>query len=343
MFELAAMQQAIPPAFEGCEASQALECLQVHILNIADRWIGASLSWASKIFASLVLVEIVVTGYSLWTKTGGWGEMLQHMATKLCVMAILLAALTVASTHGGTLLRWPPATAAEFAPSAVKIEGVDWSSPGADLGNVGAAGTTVTALIGQGLRLFNKIVYQVAARPLGMVGSLTGMVLPGSNLVAAALTSPAAALMLIAAVVVLGTFLRLAVELFGALVEAYIAMAAGAVFLGFMAFRGTAPLTEGWVRYMVSVCVKIFFLFSIAAFAMTIGNELVAIYGVADGWLAQMVDPQDPDEVVVSLAPAIALLAVCMLIWGLCRLPDRIAQVITQNLSVNIKGWMSKT
>lgn len=322
-------------ALVGCPLGQALECLQSDVLTVAEQWINTALRLAAKIFLALVVLELIVTGYALWTKTTPLGETLQHMAIKVCILATLLVGITWLATHGGALIRAPQTVANELAPSALKTVG----GPLGEVAVVSASGTTVTDIVGQGIQLFAKIWYDTTTRPEGILAGALAMINPTLGVIA----SPASLLILVASFLVLGTFIRVAVELLKVLIEAYIAMGAGAVFLGFAAFRATATLTEGWIRYMVMVSVKLFFVYVVAAFTMTMGNQLIAAYGESTGWLLLVVDPQDPGTATYSVIPGILLVAVSMLVWGLCSLPERLAQGVTQNVSVNIKGWLSKT
>ena len=63
-------------------------------------------------------------------------------------------------------------------------------------------------------------------------------------------------------------------------------VAGGLFFIGFMAFRGTASLGEGFLKHVVYVGVKLFFIILIARVAILIGNDMAALLQSHDNlWL----------------------------------------------------------
>ena len=253
-------------ALVGCPLGQALECLQSDVLTVAEQWINTALRLAAKIFLALVVLELIVTGYALWTKTTPLGETLQHMAIKCVYPSDPARGDYLAGDGRAERLSGPrrPSRTNSPPPRSKRSVGHSarwrWCRP---------SGTTVTDIVGQGIQLFAKIWYDTTTRPEGLLAGALAMINPTLGVIA----SPASLLILVASFLVLGTFIRVAVELHKVLIEAYIAMGAGAVFLGFAAFRATATLTEGWIRYMVMVSVKLFFVYVVAAFTMTMGNQ----------------------------------------------------------------------
>ncbi len=67
------------------------------------------------------------------------------------------------------------------------------------------------------------------------------------------------------------SYAMIAVQLLLVLVESYVVLASGVLFLGFAGFRGTAPLADNYLLYAVRVGVKIFFLYAL----VSVGTALV--------------------------------------------------------------------
>jgi type IV secretion system protein TrbL len=74
----------------------------------------------------------------------------------------------------------------------------------------------------------------------------------------------------LSAFVIALSFMAVAAQLTLVIVESYIVLGAGVLFLGFAAFRGTASFAENLIAYALHVGVKIFFLYLIVG----IGTEL---------------------------------------------------------------------
>ena len=71
----------------------------------------------------------------------------------------------------------------------------------------------------------------------------------------------------IPAFIILLCFVALAAHLLITMIESYIVVTGGLFFIGFMAFRGTAPLGEGYLQYVFYVGIKLFFIILIASVA----------------------------------------------------------------------------
>jgi len=76
------------------------------------------------------------------------------------------------------------------------------------------------------------------------------------------------------ALIILLCFVILAAQLLVTLVESYIVVTGGLFFVGFMAFRGSAPLGEGYLQYIVHVGIKLFFLILVASVAASMRLRL---------------------------------------------------------------------
>ena len=122
------------------------------------------------------------------------------------------------------------------------------------------------------------------------------------------------------------------------MIESYVVVTGGLFFVGFMAFRGTAPLGEGYLKYVVYVGVKLFFILLIAGIAASIGDDMVAVLQSYDNlWLASFA--QGPGSVVSSrLGFLWSITSVAILLAGLgLHMPGKIATQISQGVTINFK------
>jgi type IV secretion system protein TrbL len=71
------------------------------------------------------------------------------------------------------------------------------------------------------------------------------------------------------ALIVMIAFICIAAQLVMTLVESYLVVTGGVVFLGFAAFRGSAPIADKYIVYAVQVGVKLFFLYLLVSTGLT--------------------------------------------------------------------------
>ena len=95
----------------------------------------------------------------------------------------------------------------------------------------------------------------------------------------------------ISALIVIVAYVLVAAQLVLALVESYVVLTAGVVFLGFAACRATAGIADGFLTHVVRLGVRIFLLYLI----VSLGSEL------SRGWIAtisadQLLVPASPDR-----------------------------------------------
>jgi type IV secretion system protein TrbL len=103
------------------------------------------------------------------------------------------------------------------------------------------------------------------------IGRENAMLVMKSLHVSVVLQDPAMAIYgALSAFVIALSFMAVAAQLTLVIIESYIVLGAGVLFLGFSAFRGTASFAENLIAYALHVGVKIFFLYLIVG----IGTEL---------------------------------------------------------------------
>jgi type IV secretion system protein TrbL len=76
-------------------------------------------------------------------------------------------------------------------------------------------------------------------------------------------------IMPLVAMIVMIAFICIAAQLVMTLVESYLVVTGGVVFLGFAAFRGSAPIADKYIVYAVQVGVKLFLLYLMVSTGLT--------------------------------------------------------------------------
>lgn len=126
----------------------------------------------------------------------------------------------------------------------------------------------------------------------------------------------------LAALVVLLAFIVAAVAVTYTLIQGYLAMGAGVLFLGFAGWRSTAQFTDNYLNLLAYVGIKLMVLFLLVGLGTTIGADLVAITAQTR-W--------------TDLSPAGEILFVSLLFMALVLgLPVMFARHITQGHSFGL-------
>jgi type IV secretion system protein TrbL len=126
-----------------------------------------------------------------------------------------------------------------------------------------------------------------------------------------------------AALIIALCYIAIAAQLILVLVESYVVLGGGVLFLGFAAFRGTAGFAEGLVAYTFGVGIKVFLLYLIVG----LGTE------IARGWIpliqsSTFFGPASPLLQVVGGAVIFAVIAI--------RVPNVVAGRLAAHSSLGI-------
>jgi len=302
---------------DPCSFIDFLNCTETQILALAEDWFARGFAFAQTLFLTLAGLELVVGGYAAFRKQGTVEEVLKQVVTKILFLGLVLLLFQLADSWlGSSLLKFPVTTAAG---AAVDVTG------GQDIGS----DTLVLEVVKMGLNLFATMF--MASLP----GAFT-ILNPGSMVTAM--------LMALLAIIVAAAFMRLAAHLLTTIVECYVAVGAGAVMIGFLSFRGTAPLGEGYLRYIVHATVKLFFILILVFFVIQLGDHAIKLLTEASqNWNVIELGPGATGlEISARMTASLSLAAVAMLIHGLIKLPDKLATQMTSTLSINIKGALEK-
>jgi type IV secretion system protein TrbL len=127
------------------------------------------------------------------------------------------------------------------------------------------------------------------------------------------------------ALIVLIAFICIAAQLVLTLVESYLVVTGGVVFLGFAAFRGSAPLADKYIVYAVQVGVKLFLLYLLVGTGLTLVGTWtrdLAQVGMSIGNLKPLFD---------VLAGSIVF---ALLVW---KIPTQVSHFLTQSVHLHLR------
>jgi type IV secretion system protein TrbL len=125
--------------------------------------------------------------------------------------------------------------------------------------------------------------------------------------------------------IVMIAFISIAAQLVMTLVESYLVVTGGVVFLGFAAFRGSAPLADKYIVYAVQVGTKLFLLYLMVSTGLSItgtwAQDLVQV-STSGGNLKPLFD---------VLAGSIVF---ALLVW---KIPTQVSHFLTQNVHLHLR------
>jgi type IV secretion system protein TrbL len=259
--------------------------------NLTDAYRVASHAWLARLvpvargtFTVLAGIEVAVSGIIYGFRRQALDDVAARFVLKFALLAFLLAVVT-------NVTAWLPPIVGGFAAAGETAIGATGTVNPSDIVDIGVAiaGRLLTAL--------------------DVVGVLAH---PATAVFAA-----------ISALIVIVAYVLVAAQLVLALVESYVVLTAGVVFLGFAACRATAGIADGFLTHVVRLGVRIFLLYLI----VSLGSEL------SRGWVAtisadQLFGPASPIGQVLAGAIIFALLAV--------RIPDELSNRIASRQSFGL-------
>jgi type IV secretion system protein TrbL len=251
----------------------------------SQNWLATLTPIAQRTFVVLAGIEFAVSGAIYGLRRDALDDVAAKFVLKFCLIAGLLTFVTSYSF-------WVPPIVSGFATAGERA-----------IGAPGVVGPSEVVSLGWSLSGEMLLSFEG-------FGTLRNL--------AAALVGSAEALMVAVAYVVI------AAALVVALVESYIVLSAGVLFMGFAAFRGTAGLSEGSLAYALNVAVKIFLLYLLVAVGMDLSQTWVLqVHYVATGQLGM--------ETLGEVFGGSLIFALMVI-----RIPDRVAEKITGHQSLGI-------
>src|SRR6185369_11913153 len=120
-------------------------------------------------------------------------------------------------------------------------------------------------------------------------------------------------------------YAMIAIQLLLVLVESYVVLSTGVLFLGFAGFRATAPLADNYILYAIRVGAKIFFLYALVA----VGTSLVPRWQI----LATGASADYPANLKAIYEVLAGSLTFVFLVW---RIPGSAAASLTGNAHLRL-------
>jgi len=340
---LALLIQVVNPQTCG-ENHQYITCTLNLVLGIMEDWYGRGLQIAEGIFLSLAALEMVVTGYSAIRKKGDPMEIIQIAAIKGLGIGLIWILINFSQVWLGTSLMHVPLNMSQSMAIAVMNEkGELVHNPDGSLSDEQTVrAPTPATMIGQAIYVVGTTVGAIPARYWGQ-GVLGLVPFAGSFFIA---SKWGMALVLIVCLANAFVFVRFGIELFKTIIECYLVTGGGIVLVGFFAFRGSAPIAEGILLYIVQLTIKMFFLILAAFLCLELTDAILAMLSNSEDFLGLTSGNGIVDEASNTLfalplfAMAIMLGLGAMIAHSMMSIPDKMAQTITQRLSINIKGFL---
>lgn len=274
---------AVPLLAQGVGAPGALDGIGTQYQAASRVWRPRLIPIAQRLFMVLAGLEFAVSG-AIWAlRRDSLDDIAAKFLLKFTLIAFLLALIT-----GFTF--WLPPIINGFAAAGQAAIGGPTVSPSAIID------------IGQ----------QTAMRVLSALD------------VGVMLRDPAMAVFgALAAFLILLCYLAIATQLVLVLVESYVVLGGGVLFLGFAAFRGTAVFAENLIAHMFGLGIKVFLLYLIVGLGTDIARGWIPLIQVST-----LFGPASPFWQVVSGAVIFAVLAV--------RVPSGIAARLASNPTIGI-------
>jgi len=281
---LVALGVVVPALAQSSAQPGVLDGIASQYRDAARLWRPRLLPIAQQLFMVLASLEFAVSG-AIWAlRRDSLDDIAAKFLLKFTLVAFLLALIT-------SFTYWIPPIVNGFAAAGER-----------------AIGTSATV------------------SPSGIIdiGRQTAFTILNALDIVAMFRNPAMAVFwALAALIVVFAYVVIAAQLMLVLIESYVVLGGGVLFLGFAAFRGTAAFAENLIAYTFGVGIKVFLLYLIVG----LGSQ------IAKGWIpliqiSNLIGPSSPLIEVVGGAIIFAVLAV--------RVPHVVAQRLSGHASFGI-------
>jgi type IV secretion system protein TrbL len=160
-----------------------------------------------------------------------------------------------------------------------------------------------------------KVGIDISTRLL-QASSLIGLLLPAVGMFLAPVVT----------LIVMLAFICIAAQLVMTLIESYLVVTGGVIFLGFAAFRGSAPIADKYIVYAVQVGVKLFLLYLMVSTGLTMtarwAQDMETQFAVFGGNFKPLFD---------ILGGSIVF---ALLVW---KIPTQVSHFLTQSVHLNLR------
>ncbi|HVT60362.1 MAG TPA: P-type conjugative transfer protein TrbL [Thermoanaerobaculia bacterium] len=265
---------------------QILDGLVREYAGSAADWLQTVIPLAQRTFAILAALELAISGLLWALGREGIDAAFSTLLRKFIVLSFLFSLL-----HLFPL--WVPAISRGFESAGQAASG--------------SAAVNPSQVLDVGVTIASNML-------LGLDGAgfLTN---PAGNLVGS-----------LAALLVLLAYAAIAAQICLTLIENYIVLTGGALFLGFAGFRGTVPFAENYLLYAFQVGTRIFLLYLLVGVGLGLSRQWVQLTLGTSGQLFPSLTPQ--------LHVLAGALIFCLLVW---RIPGAVASRLTQGASFRLQ------
>lgn len=269
----------------------ALQILLDSYQAATESWITEAVRAGTEIFRRVAALELIVFGFyvALKARSAGAEAVFPELAWKLFMIALLFTALLLYPV-------WVPVITPSFVELAGDITGFETLDP--------------TVIAGQGIAL--------------------SLIILGSSMASGWVFGDPVSALLAAGVMllVLLAFIAIAAILTKTLIESWIVLAVGPLFLGFSPFRLTAQLADNFIVWAFQVAIRMFFLIALVS----------ASRNVAIRWAIEIAQSRFLDFGTLLQVLAGALILAFVLI----TLPTRISEVLTRGWQLGIRQGLAE-
>jgi len=269
-------------------ASNILDDVGNDFYSASSAWEGSLFTIAKRLFLKLALIEILWFGIWWTIERDDPRNFIVALLRKIMALLFFWAILINFDT-------WIPAIISGF------------SQAGMDAGSTGPL--TPSSVLDRGLEVATKIT--TTANSIGLLDGVSGI---GKYLLAG-----------LAALGILLAFGVIAGQMLVTLVESYIVVNAGVLFLGFAGSRWTTTFAEKFLSYAVSVGVKLFVTYLIIG----------AGQHVSDSWAAKITTDMVVSDYLTILVGAVVYM---FLAW---QIPSLASSMLTGAVSMTLGSAMA--
>jgi type IV secretion system protein TrbL len=281
---LVALLAAVPVLAQSSAQQSVLDGIANQYRDASRLWRPRLIPIAQRLFMLLASIEFVVSGMIWALRRDSLDDIAAKFLLKFTLVAFLLALIT-------SFIYWIPPIVNGFAAAGERAIGATGTVSPSGIIDIGRETSfTILRALDAGVMLRDPA--------MAIYGAISALI------VALAYTAIAAQLVLV-------------------LVESYVVLGGGVLFLGFSAFRGTASFAENLVAYTFGIGIKVFLLYLIVG----LGSQ------IARGWIpliqsSTFFGPASPLLQVVGGAIIFAVLAI--------RVPNAVASRLSGSSSFGI-------
>lgn len=249
-------------------------------------WLAQLLPIAQRTFALLATLELIVSGMLWMFQRESLDDIAGRFLVKFIVLSFMLTLITGFHT-------WVPTILSGFAAAGERATGISGLSPSTVL----SVGWSASATLLHSISVKNAVLNPVTSMFVVFLAFTIWL-----------------------------AFVVIAAQLLRVLIESYLIVSGGVLFLGFAGFRATAAYAENYINYAVAVAIKVFVLYLLVGVGMSLATQWSAMLQTADWNIGG-----DTPTILPQIVGGIIILAVLTV-----SLPGSFAHRITGSHSLGV-------